>query len=86
MCLLRVQEVAHDILLKNYWQRKIIYWQRIRHISSPKILIYLRLIDGSPYILLDSKAYCMKKLYESDVKLGKAFNLVVVNDEDKSLS
>ena len=40
--------------------------------------------DGSPYILLDSKAYCMKKLYESDVKLGKAFNLVVVNDEDKS--
>lgn len=26
----------------------------------------------------------MKKLYESDVKLGKAFNLVVVNDEDKS--
>lgn len=40
--------------------------------------------DGSPYILLDSKAYCMKKLYESDVKLGKAFNLVVVNDEDKA--
>lgn len=40
--------------------------------------------DGSPYLLLDSKAYCMKKLYASDVKAGKAVNLTVVNEVDKS--
>ena len=40
--------------------------------------------DGSPYLLLDSKAYCMKKLYASDVKAGKAVNLTVVNEVAKS--